>query len=229
MIGTSREDFLKAALQAEKNGAKLPKREGQTIEEFITKIWPLLANPKVDSHCTNSAPGEGKDILEESCNSFYRGVTVADLEGFEERHPLNSTLVKRDGKLRELVWRGGFDDVIPPGLYAKQINAIVGHLEDAIPYATPEMARALALLAHYYRTGDPVRFPGLQRRLGRGYRVARRHDQRLHRGLPRRPRPEGGLRGDRLLQRPGEDGAHLQDRRERPVVRGSHVVRSQVP
>ena len=122
VIGASKEDFLKAALQAEKNGAKLPKREGLATEEFIAKIWPLLADPKVDSHCTNSAPGEGKDILEESCNSFYRGVTVADLEGFEERYPLNSTLVKRDGKLRELVWRGGFDDVIPPGLYAKQIT-----------------------------------------------------------------------------------------------------------
>jgi len=158
VIGASKEDFLKAALQAEKNGAKLPKREGLATEEFIAKIWPLLADPKVDSHCTNSAPGEGKDILEESCNSFYRGVTVADLEGFEERYPLNSTLVKHDGKLRELVWRGGFDDVIAPGLYAKQINAVVGHLEDAIPYATPEMARALALLAHYYRTGDPVDF-----------------------------------------------------------------------
>ena len=158
VIRASREDLLKAALKAEANGAKLPKREGQSTEEFITKIWPLLADPKVDSNCTNSAPGEGKDILQASCNSFYRDVTVKDLEGFNERYPLNSTLVKRDGKLRELVWRGGFDDVIPPGLYAKQINAIVGHLEDAIPYATPEMARALALLAHYYRTGDPVDF-----------------------------------------------------------------------
>ena len=158
VIRASRDDFLKAALKAEANGAKLPKREGQSTEEFVGKIWPLLADPKVDSHCTNSAPGEGKDILEASCNSFYRDVTVKDLEGFKERYPLNSTLVKRDGKLRELVWRGGFDDVIPPGLYAKQINAIVGHLEAAIPYATPEMARALALLAHYYRTGDPVDF-----------------------------------------------------------------------
>lgn len=158
LIRGSKDDFLKAALKAEANGAKLPKHEGQSTEEFIGKIWPLLADPKVDSNCTNSSPGEGKDILEASCNSFYRDVTVKDLEGFKERYPLNSTLVKRDGKLRELVWRGGFDDVIPPGLYAKQINAIVGHLEDAIPYATPEMARALALLAHYYRTGDPIDF-----------------------------------------------------------------------
>lgn len=158
VIKTSREAFLKAAQTAEVNGAKLPKRQDESTVQFIERVWPILADPSVDSTCTNSAPGEGKDILEESCNSFYRGVTVKDLEGFKERYPLNSTLVKHEGKLRELVWRGGFDDVVPPGLYAKEINAIVGHLEDAIPYATPQMARALAYLAQYYRTGSPVDF-----------------------------------------------------------------------
>jgi dipeptidyl-peptidase-3 len=162
---TSKKNVIRRPVRSSCRPLHRPRRTGRSFRsatandrEFITKVWPLLADPNIDSNCTNSAPGEGKDILEESCNSFYRGVTVADLEGFEERHPLNSTLVKRDGKLRELVWRGGFDDVIPPGLYAKQINAVVSHLEDAIPYATPEMARALALLAHYYRTGDPTDF-----------------------------------------------------------------------
>jgi dipeptidyl-peptidase-3 len=158
VIKTSREAFLKAAQTAEKNGARLPKRNDESTENFVFRLWPILADPKVDSHCTNSAPGEGKDILAESCNSFYCDVTAKDLEGFKERYPLNSTLVKRDGQLRELVWRGGFDDVVPPGMYAKEINAIVGHLEDAIPYATPQMARSLALLAHYYRTGSPIDF-----------------------------------------------------------------------
>lgn len=158
LIRASQAAFLKAAQTAEKNGAKLPKREGETTEQLVNRVWPILADPKVDSHCTNSAPGPGKDILEESCNSFYRDVTVKDLEGFKERYPLNSTLIKRDGKLREIVWRGGFDDVVPPGMYAKEINAVVGHLEDAIPHATPQMARALALLAQYYRTGSPIDF-----------------------------------------------------------------------
>lgn len=158
VLKTSRESFLKAAQQAESNGAKLPKRKGETTERLIERLWPILADPAVDSHCTNSAPGDGKDILRESCNSFYSGVTVKDLEGFQERYPLNSTLVRRDGKLRELVWRAGFDDAVPPGLYAGQIRAIVGHLEDAIPSAGPQTARALALLAHYYRTGNPIDF-----------------------------------------------------------------------
>ncbi len=152
------EDFLKAAATAEKNGARLPKNDDESTEQFIRRVWPVLADPDFDSHCTNSAPGEDKDILQESCNSFYRDVNVKDLVGFKEHYPLNSTLVKRDGQLCELVWRAGFDNIVPPGQYAKEIQAIVGHLEDAIPYATPRMARALALLAHYYRTGDPVDF-----------------------------------------------------------------------
>ncbi len=158
VLRTSREDFLKAAEMAEKNGARLPKGNEESTEQFVTRVWPILADPTIDSHCTNSSPGEGKDILQESCNSFYRDVTAKDLEGFEERYPLNSTLVKCDGELRELVWRAGFDNAVPPGLYAEEIQVIVGHLEDAIPHATPQMARALALLAHYYRTGDPIDF-----------------------------------------------------------------------
>lgn len=158
------EAFLKAAETAERNGARLPKAQEESIAGLVGRVWPILADPNVDTYCTNSSPGEGQDILQASSNSFYRGVTLKDLEGFQERYPLNSTLIQRDGKLRELVWRGGFDDVVPRGLYAQEINAIIGCLESAIPYATPQMARTLALLTHYYRTGDPMDF--------RGYNVA---------------------------------------------------------
>ena len=60
----------------------------------------------------------GKDILAASANNLYVGVTMADLDGFEERHPLNSRLVKQDGKLVEEVYRVG-------GMYDAQIRQIV--------------------------------------------------------------------------------------------------------
>ena len=41
-----------------------------------------------------------------------------DLDGFDEKHPLNSRLVKRDGRLVEEVYRVG-------GRYGAQIAAIV--------------------------------------------------------------------------------------------------------
>ncbi len=150
---------------------------------------------------TNKTPGEGQDILMASANNFYDNVTMADLGDYDEQYPLNSKLVKQaDGSLQEVVWRAGFDDVVTPGMYADEINAIIGHLEAAIPYATPKMARALGALIQWYRTGDPID--------ERAYNIAWVADtespvdthQRIHRGLCRCPRSEGGLGGPGLLQ-----------------------------
>jgi len=152
-------DFAEAVRKAEANGAVLPKREGEKTRDLLGRMKPILTDPEVDAQVTNKTPGEGRDVLLASANNFYEGVSMADLEGFEERNPLNSKLLKRpDGTLEEIVWRAGFDQVVPPGMYADRINAVIGHLEAALPYATPKMARALGLLIHYYRTGDPVDF-----------------------------------------------------------------------
>ena len=70
---------------------------------------------------TNKIPGDGRDILEESANNLYDGVSLRDLDGFRERYPLNSRLVKRDGRLVEEVYRVG-------GKYDAEIRRIVGHL-----------------------------------------------------------------------------------------------------
>ena len=159
VLKCSPEDFARAVAQAEAGGAKLPKRPTETTAELLRRVGPVLFDPKVDSHVTNKSPGPGRDILQASANNLYEGVTLGDLQGFRERFPLNSKLVKRpDGRLQEIVWRAGFDDVVPPGMYARQINAIVGHLEAAVPSATPQMARALGALIEYYRTGSPVDF-----------------------------------------------------------------------
>src|SRR5205085_4973289 len=62
-------------------------------------------------------------------------------------HPLNSRLVKENGKVVEEVYRIG-------GRYSRQIAAIVGHLESAKAYATEPMARALDALIKFYKTGE---------------------------------------------------------------------------
>lgn len=96
---------------------------------------------------TNKSPGEGKDILELSANNLYSGVTMADLEGFEEQYGLNSRLVKTSDGLIEEVARVG-------GLYGDRISQIVEHLTAALPYATPTMHTALEALITFYRTGE---------------------------------------------------------------------------
>jgi dipeptidyl-peptidase-3 len=97
---------------------------------------------------TAKTPPPGKDILTASVNNLYVDVSMRDLEGFRERHPLNSRLVKRDdGRLVEEVYRVG-------GRYSPQITAIIRHLEAAIPFATEPMGEALKALITYYKTGD---------------------------------------------------------------------------
>jgi dipeptidyl-peptidase-3 len=55
--------------------------------------------------------------------------------------------VKEKGRIVEEVYRVG-------GRYGSQIAAIVQHLEAAIPFATEPMAKALAALVKFYKTGE---------------------------------------------------------------------------
>ncbi len=72
---------------------------------------------------------------------------MLDLDGFQERYPLNSRLVKQDGRLIEEVYRIG-------GRYDAYIRDIVRHLRAAIPFATEKMAHALQALIRFYETGE---------------------------------------------------------------------------
>ena len=139
VLKVSPEAFTAAAKIAEQNGARLP--------ADLASLYPYFFDLDVDPIVTSKTPGAGKDILQASANNLYAGVTMADLEGFEERYPLNSRLVKRDGRLVEEVYRIG-------GRYDKEIREIVRHLEGAIPFATEPMAAALRALIKFYETGE---------------------------------------------------------------------------
>jgi dipeptidyl-peptidase-3 len=136
-----------AARAAAAAGATFPVRTGETLDALLARLRPMFFDASVDPMVTAKTPGPGQDILTASANNLYVGVTMADLEGFTERYPLNSRLVKANGRLVEEVYRIN-------GRYGRQIAAIVGHLEAAIPFATPPMAKALQALITFYRTGE---------------------------------------------------------------------------
>jgi len=140
-------DFVAAAQAAARDGARFPLQDGETLDALLARLHPMFFDLDVDPIVTSKTPRAGKDIVTASANNLYVGLTMKDLEGFEEKHPLNSRLVKRDGQLVEEVYRVG-------GRYGEQIAAIVQHLEAAIPYATEAMARALRALVTFYRTGE---------------------------------------------------------------------------
>jgi dipeptidyl-peptidase-3 len=139
--------FAAAAHAAGKAGASFPAKNGETLDQLLARLEPMFFDPAVDPMVTAKTPPPGKDILTASSNNLYGGVTVKDLEGFQERFPLNSRLTKRNGRLVEEVYRVG-------GRYSAQISAIIHHLEAAIPYATGPMADALRALITFYRSGE---------------------------------------------------------------------------
>jgi dipeptidyl-peptidase-3 len=136
-----------AVLRAAENGARLPVRDGESVGALLDRLEKPFFDRSFEPIVTNKTPGAGRDILEGSANNLYVGVSMTDLDGVEERYPLNSRLVKTGDGIVEEVYRVG-------GRYSREISAIVRHLEAAIPFATPPMARALEALVQFYRTGE---------------------------------------------------------------------------
>lgn len=131
------------------------RRAGARIYNDGARLFQIMTDPSSYRSVTNKSPGAGKDPLQESCNNLYVGVTSADLEGFTEKNPLNSRLVKTaSGALEEQIYRAGDGAGIPPGRHARQISAIIDNLAKAIPYAPEPTARSLRLLIRYYQTGS---------------------------------------------------------------------------
>ena len=139
---------LKAAMHAAaRTGASFPARAGESLDAMVDRMAPLFFDASVDPVVTNKTPGPGRDILQSSANNLYDDVSMAEVERFAERHPLNSRLVKRDGQLVEEVYRVG-------GRYDRQIRDVIRHLRAAIDCAPPRTAEALRALIRFYETGE---------------------------------------------------------------------------
>ncbi len=148
VLGCTPEAFAAAAHSAEKAGATFPTGAGESLDQLLTRLRPMFFDAAVDPMVTAKTPPPGKDLLQASANNLYGGgVTLKEADQFREKYGLNSRLVKQNGKLTEEVYRAN-------GRYGKAITAIVGHLEAAIPFATPDMAAALTALAKFYRSGE---------------------------------------------------------------------------
>jgi dipeptidyl-peptidase-3 len=141
------DQFAAAAHAAAAKGAAFPLRRGESLDALLLRLKPMFFDASVDPSVTTKTPPAGRDILQASANNLYSGVTMKDLEGVQERYPLNSRVVKTDGKVVEEVYRVG-------GMYDAQIRDVIGHLERALPYAPELTARALRALIEWYRTGE---------------------------------------------------------------------------
>jgi dipeptidyl-peptidase-3 len=147
VLGCAPTAFAAAVRDASADGARFPRREGETLEGMLDRLRPMFFDAEFDPSITCKTPAGDRDILSSSANNLYFNVRMHDLSDFFERYPLNSRLVFTGEEFVEEVYRIG-------GRYGAQIEAIVAHLEAAIPFATEPMARALRALIAFYHTGE---------------------------------------------------------------------------
>jgi dipeptidyl-peptidase III len=132
-------------------------RNALDLDKELADLRASLFDPAFQPMITAKSPQGGLDMLQASANNFYAGVSLADLKGFHDTHPLNSRLVKQGGKLVEEVYREGTPDgKVPPGRYSDFLHKANTFLEKAIAYAEPGQDKVLRALIRYYQTGDPA-------------------------------------------------------------------------
>ncbi len=154
--GITKEYF--AELVKNSNSTKLPLAEGESVDQLISTLTPIIFDPSIDGKKVNLDPED--DLIKTSAVNFYEdGLTQKEVENFysgmEEKNDttpiwygLNSKLVKENGILTEKQWKVG-------GMYSPAVEKIVYWLEKAAPLSENEIQKsALEKLIEYYKTGN---------------------------------------------------------------------------
>lgn len=136
---------------------KLPLKRGESKEDLLDELVPVIFDAQVLPKRVNQADGE--DLVATSACNFYENVTQAEVERFYAKmkdsadptppsYGLNSKLTKRNGEMVELKWTEN-------GMYGEAIREIASWLRKAQKYAENEEQRhVIDLLLKYYHTGD---------------------------------------------------------------------------
>ena len=154
-------DFSKeyfAELINNSNASEFPLAEGETIEDLVSFLTPIIFDPNIARKKVNLDPSA--DLIKTSAVNFYGdGLTQKEVEKFYSKmvkkgdpHPiwygLNSKLLNENGILKEKVWKVG-------GMYSPAIEKIVSWLEKASSLAENDAQKVtLDKLIEYYKTGD---------------------------------------------------------------------------
>ena len=138
------------------NAELLPLNEGETVDEFIAFLNPVV----FDRELYKMRRSSEDDIVRNSAVNFYEGdITAAEVSAFYDgmadpkdetpiSYGLNSKLVKDENGLHEDVYKAD-------GLYGDAIKAIIGWLQKANEVAENDIQRDYTnKLIEYYTTGD---------------------------------------------------------------------------
>ena len=127
------------------------------LTKELDALKPALFDAAFEPSITAKTPPPGLDIIQASANTYYRGVSLADIGKFKEQYPLNSRLERTaSGGITENVYRAGTPDGrIKPGLYATYLGKANEFLAKAQAVAEPAQASVIGALIRFYQTGDP--------------------------------------------------------------------------
>ncbi len=150
-----------ATLVKESDGVEFPLAGGQTVDDLIAFLRPILFDPSVDAKKVSQ--DSSKDLVTNSAVNFYEGVSQAEVENYyrsimDENDPtpvpygLNSRVIKKGGRVVEEIYSAD-------GLYKPAIERIVFWLEKAAGAAENDLQKqVIEKLIEYYRTGDLKKF-----------------------------------------------------------------------
>ena len=136
----------------------VPKAKGQSVEQMMDILVPVIFDPSVMAKRVNQ-DGSQDVILTSATNLYGEGVTQAEVEAFYNgmkdpsdprpvSYGLNSRVVKEDGKIKEQRYT-------LTGLYGPAIAEIIYWLDMAKGVAESEAQKAyITKLIDYYVTGD---------------------------------------------------------------------------
>jgi dipeptidyl-peptidase-3 len=154
------QDFFTSAVKS-LEPSLLPLKNGESVDDLLAVIRPVIFNPNIDAKRVNQA--DGADLITTSANNYYDGVTQREAEEFYGKlkktadstpvsYGLNSRLTKENGQLVEKIWKIG-------GLYSPAIEKIVFWLEKAATVAeNDKQKQVIETLVAYYKTGDLKKF-----------------------------------------------------------------------
>lgn len=151
------EEYFRETVKA-LNSNLIPTKNGQSIEEFLDEIVPVMFDPNTYTKKVNQ--DSRIDVIVNSANNYYgEGVTQKEVETFYNKmkdpndktpvsYGLNSRLVKENGQLVEKTYK-------VDGLYSPAIEKIVYWLEEALKYTeNNQQKKYIELLVDFYKTGD---------------------------------------------------------------------------
>lgn len=138
-----------------------PLTEGQTVDQLVEELTPIIFNPNIDVIKTNL--DSNVDIVKMSAGNYYEGLTQKEVDDYYKKiidkndlqpvsYGLNSKLIKENGKIADKTWMVG-------GMYSAAIEKIVYWLEKAASVAENDLQKkTFEKLVEFYKTGELKKF-----------------------------------------------------------------------